>query len=303
VKRAALHRLFFYHYLELSQALLQVQTCHLCYNQKRFTYSPIILESIVMAAKRKDRVAKKSPRKKTSVRPATRRATDKDHTITPKERWLLITEIARSRAQKRGFIGGNPVEDWLEAEREIDVRYTTDYESIFFKTDAAEIVEQIKGVFGGHGLSQLDFDDFVDKQRGGLKTLARMNRELIDGTSEFAAEQTALLQESVRESVNTLKSLVHGELNTNGIARQAELSMNAMESVLSRVKSMASLVGKAAPKPRKLKGSTAQKAIAPAKTRTKAKSKTPAKRAVASTTKRKADTPAKRRAKTPGKRK
>jgi len=32
----------------------------------------------------------------------------------------LIAETAYLRAERRGFAGGNPEEDWLEAEREID---------------------------------------------------------------------------------------------------------------------------------------------------------------------------------------
>ncbi len=36
------------------------------------------------------------------------------------DRRKLIAESAYFRAQRRGFNGGNPVEDWLAAEREID---------------------------------------------------------------------------------------------------------------------------------------------------------------------------------------
>ena len=59
--------------------------------------------------------------------------------ITPAERWLLIREKAQIRAQKRGFVGGNPFEDWLEAEEEIDAKYDTDFRGVFAQTDAAEI--------------------------------------------------------------------------------------------------------------------------------------------------------------------
>lgn len=191
---------------------------------------------------------------------------------------MLITESARARAQQHGFIGGNPIEDWLEAEREIDARYTTDYASIFSRTDASDIVEQIKSVFGGYSLSPLDLEDFIDQQRGGLKTLAQLNRELIDGTTEFAAQQTALLQESVGAAVKSLKSLAHGELDTGGVARQAELSMQAMENVLSRVKSLANVVAKAGPAEAKAtpKATPKAKAAPKAKTKTRAKAGTPA---------------------------
>lgn len=40
--------------------------------------------------------------------------------LAPDERKRLIAEAAYQRAQQRGFVGGDPVTDWLEAEREID---------------------------------------------------------------------------------------------------------------------------------------------------------------------------------------
>jgi hypothetical protein len=58
----------------------------------------------------------KSPRGtgQTSVEPAR-----SDKSVSPKERHRLIQQAAYFRAQKRGFNGGDPVEDWLAAEREI----------------------------------------------------------------------------------------------------------------------------------------------------------------------------------------
>jgi hypothetical protein len=38
-------------------------------------------------------------------------------------RFHMIAEAAYYRAAQRGFQGGNPEQDWLEAEREIDRRY------------------------------------------------------------------------------------------------------------------------------------------------------------------------------------
>lgn len=36
------------------------------------------------------------------------------------ERWRLIAEAAYYRAQARGFVPGQEIEDWLQAEAEID---------------------------------------------------------------------------------------------------------------------------------------------------------------------------------------
>jgi hypothetical protein len=40
--------------------------------------------------------------------------------LSPEERTRRIGELAFRRAEFRGFAAGNEVEDWLEAEREVD---------------------------------------------------------------------------------------------------------------------------------------------------------------------------------------
>jgi len=42
------------------------------------------------------------------------------------DRRKMIAESAYYRAQRRGFAGGNPTEDWLAAEREIDTMQKSD---------------------------------------------------------------------------------------------------------------------------------------------------------------------------------
>ncbi len=51
----------------------------------------------------------------TAAKPAPSR-----HAITPEERQRLIAQAAYFRAERRGFTGGSPDRDWLEAEAEID---------------------------------------------------------------------------------------------------------------------------------------------------------------------------------------
>jgi hypothetical protein len=42
------------------------------------------------------------------------------HRLTPAERHRRICELAYRRAEQRGYAPGSEVEDWLEAEREVD---------------------------------------------------------------------------------------------------------------------------------------------------------------------------------------
>lgn len=60
---------------------------------------------------------KKTPRK----RSASTRGAD-DIVISEDERRRLIAEAAYLRAEARGFVGGDPTDDWLAAEHEVDAR-------------------------------------------------------------------------------------------------------------------------------------------------------------------------------------
>jgi hypothetical protein len=42
--------------------------------------------------------------------------------VDPEQRAALIAEAAFFRAEKRGFVPGHEIEDWLDAESEVDAR-------------------------------------------------------------------------------------------------------------------------------------------------------------------------------------
>jgi hypothetical protein len=43
--------------------------------------------------------------------------------VPAEERWKMIAEAAYYIAEKRGFAGGHPAQDWAEAEAAIDVQF------------------------------------------------------------------------------------------------------------------------------------------------------------------------------------
>ncbi len=45
-----------------------------------------------------------------------------DHKVSAGQRRQMIAEAAYFRAERRGFRGGDPLEDWCAAEREVDER-------------------------------------------------------------------------------------------------------------------------------------------------------------------------------------
>jgi hypothetical protein len=172
---------------------------------------------------------------------AAQRAGSKE-TISPAERWLKVRENAYLRAQRRGFVGCNTYKDWLDAEEEIDANYTTDFRGVFSLSDPEEVTEQIKSVLAGYGLGDLSVDALLTKHREGMENLASVNKVLLDGTSELAKAQTTLVQDALSEAAKTLQSVARGGLGTEGVTKQAELSIKAVENTLSLMRSLTEAV-------------------------------------------------------------
>ena len=55
-----------------------------------------------------------------ALEPEPRKRSKSGRVITAQERWRMISENAYYRAERRGFVGGNPAEDWVAAKAEID---------------------------------------------------------------------------------------------------------------------------------------------------------------------------------------
>lgn len=64
---------------------------------------------------------KKPPKTTVTRKPRTKRAVTTTHEISPDLRQQMIAEAAYLRAERRGFGPGDPLDDWLAAEREVDM--------------------------------------------------------------------------------------------------------------------------------------------------------------------------------------
>ena len=58
-----------------------------------------------------------------------------NQTMTADQRWSMIQTAAYFRAEKRNFQGGNPVQDWVDAEREVDALLTNNKRNIGTRTN------------------------------------------------------------------------------------------------------------------------------------------------------------------------
>ena len=79
-------------------------------------------------APKKTAVAKKtttSKKSSTAKKATTKKTTKIEQTsfklnITPEERWKMVAVAAYHRAEKRNFASGHELQDWTEAEKEVD---------------------------------------------------------------------------------------------------------------------------------------------------------------------------------------
>lgn len=46
--------------------------------------------------------------------------------VSHEERWRMVAEAAYYIAQRRGFVGGDAIADWVAAEAEVDARLRTE---------------------------------------------------------------------------------------------------------------------------------------------------------------------------------
>jgi phasin family protein len=155
-------------------------------------------------------------------------------TVSPLARWKMVSEAAYYRAQERGFIGGNPINDWMDAEKEIDAKYTVDYSKVMVSLDPSEVAEQFAKVFGGV-LQQPDFNikDVLEGQRKNIEAFTGANRLLFDNTQSIMIHQMQMLRDAMNKAVSSSAQTVANAKSPKEITdQQARLIQMGLEKSL-----------------------------------------------------------------------
>ena len=134
--------------------------------------------------------------------------------VTPEERHRMIAEMAYFLAQERGFTGGDPVSDWIEAERRVD-------RQLLVLATTRLVARLESGV------------EKVTKNLGSLKrrvsTLAAGARTELDAD----VDKLDALKRSLRSKLEELKDRSE-EVSQNAL-HQAESVWNELSETLQRV--------------------------------------------------------------------
>lgn len=145
---------------------------------------------------------RKNVRKKNALRSVARQS------ISPLQRYRMIAEMAYYRALERGFVGGNPVEDWLEAEKAIDEKYALDLSNLLVTPHIAGVFELLNRLLGAYGVTPIDVKTLMEKECRNVEALAYANTH-------------------VREPIKT------------AVSRQIEILTDALEAMLARFELLA----------------------------------------------------------------
>jgi hypothetical protein len=164
--------------------------------------------------------------------------------ISATERWRLISKKAYSRAQRRGFVGGDPFEDVAEAIKEIDDEYVTDIGALLSLSDRAELLKQFRNLFAGFGLDKRSLDELLAMNLEALERLAESNSALVNGAAERAVRRSALLRNASQEAMHALRSMARTAARIKGRAHiPGQPTAAAFENVLSRLGALTNSLG------------------------------------------------------------
>ena len=114
--------------------------------------------------------------------------TEKDIRPSPEERRRMIAEAAYFRAEKRGFAGGDPVEDWIVAERRVDEALGIENpeqmkdETAAYNRMRREVMRMIGGVRGT--VSAKTVRQALDKASKELKGLGEYTVDTVNKAAE-----------------------------------------------------------------------------------------------------------------------
>ncbi|MGF1612691.1 MAG: TIGR01841 family phasin [Gammaproteobacteria bacterium] len=184
--------------------------------------------------------AKTAPASKVTEKPTVE--SGRKQPVTPLERWRMIAEAAYYRAEKRGFFGGNPMEDWAAAEREIDTKYAVDLSKVMTVFDPSEMMEELSKALSHVELPGVDVRSVLEAQRKNVEALTLANQRAFEAGRAMLDRQMEMLKQALTEASGALTDLSASKSPAKAAAKQGELFKQLMERALSTLREMTDLV-------------------------------------------------------------
>ena len=100
-------------------------------------------------------------------------------------------------------------------------------------------------LMGEFGMPQtLDFEAFAAAQRRNIEALSAANRVALEGAQAVAKRHMEILQQSMSEMTEAMRSLATAEAPQEKAAKQAELAKSAYEHAVANMKELSDLIQK-----------------------------------------------------------
>jgi phasin family protein len=165
--------------------------------------------------------------------------------VTPLERMRMIAEAAYYRAQERGLVSGNPLEDWMEAERAIDAQYTVDLSRVMTIFDPTEMLAQLTKAFTNVQVPEVNIETVLQSQQKNVEALTAANQRAFEGTWNMVTRQGEFLREMM-EAATAAAQEVQTAASTGEMAtQQGELMRQALERMLVTLREMSEAAAQA----------------------------------------------------------
>jgi phasin family protein len=158
--------------------------------------------------------------------------------VTPLQRWQMIAEAAYYRAESRGFFGGNPVEDWIEAEKEIDRTHRVDLSKVMAVFEPSEMISELARAFEPVQVPGVNLNALLDSQRKNVEALSTANQQAFDAAREMMVRQAEVLRDALEEAATTIQSLSEAQSPAEAAVTHVELFRQAVERTLGSLREM-----------------------------------------------------------------
>lgn len=165
--------------------------------------------------------------------------------VTPLERMRMIADAAYYRAQERGFVSGNPLEDWIEAERAIDAQYTVDLSRVMTVFDPREMLAQLTKAFTNVQVPEVNIETVLQSQQKNVEALTAANQRAFEGTWNMVARQGEFLREMMEAATAAAQEVQTAASAGEMATQQGELIRQALERMLVTLREMSEAAAQA----------------------------------------------------------
>jgi len=115
----------------------------------------------------------------------------------------------------------------------------------FAELDPTKIMGELTKAFSPYRAAGVDVGALLESQRKNIETLQAANERALAGVQAIAGRQREILEQTIAEASEALKTLSSSKGPQEAVAKQAELLQVAVEKATTNMRELAEMVTKA----------------------------------------------------------